>query len=66
MNTQLHPLSYGLNIVRAGAHPSFHNVLRKVPHHGIHHVFSGFMDDFGMLSPIDYSKLALLLRKEEI
>ncbi len=55
-------LKYGINVRAAGAHPSFHNVIQNIPHHGPVFKFIGFMDDFGDLVPVDFGKLALTLR----
>lgn len=54
-------LPFGLFSLPADAHPTFHNVLRNVPHSGVKHEYSGFMDDFGFLVKVDYQKLALAL-----
>ena len=51
-----------VTVRRAGAHPSFHNVIRHVPHSGPRYVFTGYMDDFGFLVPVDFSKLAIIFR----
>lgn len=55
-------LPYGLSSRPAGAHVSFHNVIRNVPHSGPRFEFAGFMDDFGFLVPVDFSKLAIIFR----
>ena len=53
-----HKLPYGLAVRPAGAHPSFHNVIRNIPHSGPRFVFTGLMDDFGFLYKADHQKLA--------
>ena len=55
-------LKFGLNVVQSGAHPSFHNVIQNIPHHGPVFKFSGFMDDFGFLVPVNFQALAIFCR----
>lgn len=57
-----HKLPYGLAVRPAGAHPSFHNVIRNIPHSGPRFEYTGFMDDFGSLVKVDFQKLAIVLR----
>ena len=58
----MNKMPFGIVIRPAGAHPSFHNVIQNVPHHGPVFKFSGFMDDFGFLVKVDFQKLAIVLR----
>ena len=58
----MNKMPFGIVIRPAGAHPSFHNVIRNIPHHGPRFVYTGFMDDFGFLGKVDFQKLAIVLR----
>ena len=44
--------------------PSFYVLWRNIPHVGPKFEFSGFMDDFGFLVPIDFKALAIHLQEE--
>ena len=44
--------------------PSFYVLRRNIPHVGPKFEFSGFMDDFGFLVPIDFKALAIHLQEE--
>ena len=43
---------------------SFHIVRLVIPHMGPKFKYSGFMDDFGFLVPIDFKAIAIHLREE--
>ena len=43
---------------------SFHILRRVIPHLGPKFEYSGFMDDFGFLVPIDFKALAIHLQEE--
>ena len=55
-------LKFGLNVVQSKTHPSFHNAIQNIPHHGPVFKFSGLMDDFGFLVPVNFQALAVFLR----
>ena len=58
----MNKMPFGIVIRPAGAHPSFHNVIRNIPHYGPRFEYIGFMDDFGFLVKADFQKLAIVLR----
>ena len=43
---------------------SFHILRLVIPHSGPKFKYSGFMDDFGFLVPIDFKALAIHLQEE--
>lgn len=51
-------------IKQSACSPSFYFLWRNIPHVGPKFEFSGFMDDFGFLVPIDFKALAIHLQEE--
>ena len=51
-------------IEQSACFPSFYFLRRYIPHGGPFFVFSGLMDDFGFLVPIDFKALAIHLQEE--
>ena len=51
-------------IEQSACFPSFYVLRRNIPHVGPKFEFSGFMDDFGFLVPIDFKALAIHLQEE--
>ena len=48
-------------IEQSACSPSFYLLRRNIPHVGPKFEFSGFMDDFGFLVPLDFGKFAITL-----
>lgn len=61
MKTKMKPK---FEIEQSACFPSFYLLRRNIPHVGPKFEFSGFMDDFGFLVPIDFKALAIYLQEE--